>query len=153
VSLFRGGAGGVLQHAANHIGGDGVRGLCLLDLDGDAAWDIVTANRVGGGDGNLSLFVNDGSGVFGPGTALEVGGDGETACAVADANGDGIIDVFVGAIRSGEVILLLSDGRGGLRRSAAVSANGGPWMLAAGDAFRSCWVMAPAASAFRAWCR
>ncbi len=133
VSLFRAGAGGALQHSANHTGDDGIRGLCLLDLDGDGAWDMVTANRVGGGDGNLSLFVNDGSGAFRPGTAFEAGGDGETACAAVDANGDGIIDVFVGAIRSREVILLLGDGHGGLRRSSAVSANGGPWMLAAGD--------------------
>ncbi len=133
VSVFRGGAGGALSHAANHAGDDGVRGLCLVDLDGDGSLDIVTANRGGGGDGNLSLFINDGSGAFGPGAAFESGGDGETACASADANGDGIIDVFVGAIGSGEVILLLGDGRGGLHRSAAVSANGGPWMLTAGD--------------------
>ena len=134
VSLFRGGAGGALSHAANHAGDDGVRGLCLVDLDGDGAMDMVTANRGGGGgDGNVSLFINDGSGVFGLGTDFEAGGTGETACAAADANGDGIIDVFVGAIRSGEIILLLGDGRGGLRRSVAVGANGGPWMLAAGD--------------------
>ncbi len=134
VSLFRGGAGGTLSHAANYVADQGVRGLCLLDLDGDGAVDLVTANRNGGGgDGNVSLFINDGSGAFGPGTALEAGGDGETACAAADANGDGIIDVFVGAVRSREVILLLGDGRGGLRRSAAVGISGGPWMLAAGD--------------------
>lgn len=133
VSLFRGGAGGALSHAANHVGDDGVRGLCVVDLDGDGSMDVVTANRRGGGDGNVSLFINGGSGAFGPGLAFEAGGVGETACAAADANGDGIIDVFVGAIRSGEVILLLGDGRGGLRRSAAVSANGGPWMLGAGD--------------------
>jgi len=134
VSLFRGGAGGALSHLANHAGDNGVRGLCLVDLDGDGAMDMVTANRDGGGgDGNISLFINDGSGAFGPGTQLEVGGAGETACAAADVNGDGILDVFVGAIRTREVILLLGDGRGGLRRSAAVGVNGGPWMLATGD--------------------
>ena len=41
-----------------------------------------------------------------------------------DANGDGIQDVFIGALDTRELILLLGDGRGGLTVSTRVGAGG-----------------------------
>jgi hypothetical protein len=53
--------------------------------------------------------------------------------AAADTNEDGILDLFVGAYNSREMILLLGDGKGGLVFSSIVSAGGSPWMVAVGD--------------------
>jgi hypothetical protein len=52
---------------------------------------------------------------------------------VGDANGDGILDVFVGAYISSEMALYLGDGDGGLQKTAEVPSGGRCWMLAAGD--------------------
>lgn len=134
MSVFRGTGGGAFQHSANYTAGAQVRGLCVLDVDSDGAADILTANRTGGnGGGNLSLFRGDGSGGFSSAASFETGTQGETACATADANGDGIMDVFIGSLTSGEVSVLLGDGTGGLRLERTVNALGGPWMIAAGD--------------------
>jgi hypothetical protein len=101
-----------------------------MDLDGDGDMDIVTANRVGN---NLSILYNKGDGTFLPSRPFEAGGQNETACVAADANEDGILDLFVGAFGSKEMILLLGDGKGGLTFSTKVNCGGSPWMVAAGD--------------------
>jgi len=76
--------------------------------------------------------LNDGSGIFDPPINIDSGGTQESACAVADADNDGIPDLFVGTA-DGEMILLLGDGAGGLNFSAEVNAAGRSWMLAVGD--------------------
>jgi hypothetical protein len=101
-----------------------------MDLEGDGDMDIVTTNR---NASNLSIFKNNGDGTFQPRITMEGNGSQETACAAADANGDGILDLFVGAYGSNEMILLLGDGDGGLVFSSKVGAGGSPWMIAAGD--------------------
>jgi hypothetical protein len=64
---------------------------------------------------------------------MEAGGNAETSCVVADANNDGIPDLFVGTFVSFEVILLLGDGNGGLTFSDRTNVGGRAWMLAVGD--------------------
>ncbi len=76
---------------------------------------------------------NNGDGTFSAGTSIEAGGANETACVAADANEDGILDLFVGAFASKEMILLLGDDKGGLTFSTKVNCGGSPWMVAAGD--------------------
>jgi len=133
VSVFDGGVGGVLSFGATYTADAGVRGLCVLDLDGDGALDIVTANRAGTGGGNIARFRNDGGGRFTPLGLQETGVMGETACATGDANEDGVTDVFIGGITSGEIVVMLGDGTGALSAGVRTSASGGPWMVVAGD--------------------
>ncbi len=127
--LFGDGRGGFLA-PANYAVGLEPRGLSVMDLDGDGDMDIVTANRVGN---NLSILYNKGDGTFLPSRPFEAGGQNETACVAADANEDGILDLFVGAFGSKEMILLLGDGKGNLTFSTKVNCGGSPWMVAAGD--------------------
>lgn len=117
----------------NYRAASSVRGLSIMDLDGDGAIDIVTANRNGD---NLTTLRNNGDGTFAPRVVVEANGIQETACAAADANGDGILDLFVGAYNSSEMILMLGDGNGGLTFSHKVNAGGRPWMVAVGDVDR-----------------
>ena len=130
VSVMLGDGDGGFLDAASYRANQSVRGVCVLDLDGDGHDDIATANRSAS---TVTLLRGLGDGTFQPPTVIETGTDGETACAAADANGDGITDLFVGAVNSGEIVLLLGDGEGGLTVAATVEAETSPWMLAAGD--------------------
>jgi hypothetical protein len=109
----------------------GVRGVGVLDLNGDGWDDIVAACRAGN---HVSRVMNNGDGTFAPGVVQEVGVENETSIVVADANNDGILDVFVGNYGIPRYItVMLGDGNGGLVAQAPVATTGRPWMLAAGD--------------------
>lgn len=132
VSVFRGVGDGTFNFTGGFQADTQVRGLCLLDFDGDGDQDIVTANRMGVGSGSVTLLRNLG-GTFVPAGTLDAGGSGETSCASADVNGDGVIDLVVGNISSLTVSVLLGDGAGGFSVDGVFLAGGGPWMLVAGD--------------------
>jgi hypothetical protein len=130
VSVLLGDGRGGFLAPNNYPVGREPRGLSVMDLEGDGDMDIVTANRVGN---NISILYNNGTGAFAPSLTFEAGGEGETACAAADADDDGVLDLFVGAYGSKEMILLLGNGKGGFNFAAKIACNGGPWMVAAGD--------------------
>ncbi len=127
--LLGDGAGGFTVNTS-YQAASGVRGVCILDLDGDGDWDAVTANR---GSSNISIHKNNGNGTFAPRVNIDANGSAETACAVADANNDGVLDVFVGSFNSNEIAVMLGDGNGNLTFSDEIGAGGKPWMLAVGD--------------------
>jgi len=130
MCVFIGDGKGGFESSASYPAGNSVRGVAVLDLEGDGDPDIVTANRSAS---NLSIFYNNGDGTFQPAMNIDGNGSQETACVAVDANEDGIMDLFVGAHGSGELIVLLGDGEGGLTFSSEVNAGGSPWMIAAGD--------------------
>ncbi len=130
VSVLLGNGSGGFRAPVNYPVDLEPRGLSVLDLEGDGDMDIVTANRVGN---SMAILYNRGDGTFLPRSIIDSGGGGETACAAADANEDGILDLFVGAYTGKEIILLLGDGKGGLKFSARIDCGGSPWMVAAGD--------------------
>jgi len=108
-----------------------VRGVGVVDLNGDGWEDIVTANRFGN---NMSIFINNGDGTFAAAVAKEAGGSGEYTIGVADANNDGLLDVFCSTFNSPYyMIILLSDGNGGLTAQTPVPAGGRPWQIVLGD--------------------
>ena len=138
VSVFRGDGMGALLSPISYPVGAGTRGLAVLDLNGDGAWDIVTANRVGS---NVSRLINKGDGTFGPALSQALDLTRETTLAAADFNEDGLLDVAVGSYNAGvtqagavgEIAILLSDGDGGLNLFFKISAKGDAWMLVVGD--------------------
>ena len=130
LSIFIGNGTGGFLPVRNYRAAQAVRGVSIVDLEGDGDMDVVTANRSGN---NISMHANNGDGTFAPRVNMEANGNQETACAVGDANGDGVLDLFVGAHSSSEMILLLGNGNGGFSFSSKVSAGGQPWMVAVGD--------------------
>ena len=130
VSVFTGDGTGNFSAIQNYTADNGIRGLVVLDADGDGFPDIVTANRDGS---NSSILMNNGNGTFALPVNFEGNGDGETAAATSDVNGDGIMDLFLGAIYSDEVILWLGDGNGGFTFSDEVIVGNSPWMVVSGD--------------------
>jgi len=88
----------------------GVRGIELVDLDNDGDLDVAAAtldNGFGINPGNVTLLLNDGTGVLGPPAYLPAGDDGPESIAAADLDGDGDIDLAVanyGSFGSGDTV-------------------------------------------------
>lgn len=106
------------------------RGLAVLDVDGDADFDIVTANYTGN---NLSRLLNDGNGVFGPAFNFEAQGNGEYSLGAGDMNNDGIFDLVVGTRTDQTVHVLVGNGDGTFTHRSSRPAGGLTWMVALGD--------------------
>ncbi|RKY90299.1 MAG: hypothetical protein DRQ13_12800 [Ignavibacteriae bacterium] len=128
--MFIGDGTGEFPSIQNYVADHGVRGLSVIDVDGDGFMDIVTANRNGN---NVSILINNGDGTFASPVNFDANGNGETAAATADVNGDGIMDLFIGAFNTDEVILFLGDGDGGFNFSSSANVGTSPWMITSGD--------------------
>jgi FG-GAP-like repeat len=137
VTVFNGDGLGGFRVTGNYHAGDQVRGVCIMDLNSDGWPDVATANLRDGDDplqlGTVSILLNDGKGRLQHSRTIESPGRGEKTCATGDANGDGIMDLFVGAFFSEEILLFLGDGQGGLTVNTRVPAGGNPWMVVTGD--------------------
>lgn len=127
VSVFFGDGTGQLLGPTEYTTDEGVRGLTILDANGDGWMDIATAHR---NAGTVRLLLNDGDGTFT--LTAHISLSGATAISAADADGDGILDLYVGRF-DGQISLLIGDGEGGFTLSNTVSAGGESWMVATGD--------------------
>jgi hypothetical protein len=100
----------------SRTGSDYTSGVAVADLDGDDAPDILTTSPIG----QPVLLRNDGAGNFDDVTG-EAGLDallpGSTGIAVADVEGDGDTDVFLG--RTDGQYLLINDGSGHFSEESA----------------------------------
>ena len=115
--------------------GNTVRGVGTGDFNGDGWDDFVTANRFANASaGNLSIVLNNGDGTFATPVTKETGKAGEYTIAIADANNDGIPDIFCGCFASPYwMVLLLGDGNGAFSVSTSIAEGGSPWQTVVGD--------------------
>ncbi len=127
--IINNGSGG-FNTPNSYTTGSNNRGVAVLDLNGDGHDDIATSNW---GASKIYTLLNNGTGTFATAVQLETGSNGEFACASGDANNDGVLDLFVGAQSSQDMVLLLGDGNGGLVYSTTVNSGGETWMIATGD--------------------
>lgn len=136
VTVYMGQGDGSMSPAANFNAGQGVRGLCIADVEGDGDADIVTANMGGEtrrGEGNVTVLTNDGQGNFTTSAPIETQGRSGKTCATADINEDGVMDLLIGAFDSEELILLYGDGEGSFVFERKFELTGKPWLVGAGD--------------------
>lgn len=130
LSLFMATGNANFMPGVSYTSGNNVRGVGIADLNSDGHDDIVCANRVGN---TVTTFINNGDGTFAAANIINTVGSQETAVMITDANNDGLQDAFIGCFGSGEIVLLLGDGNGGLVFSSRSSLTGNPWAIAVGD--------------------
>jgi len=110
--------------------------VVAADLDGDADVDLAFAQSYFGVSGSWVLvFLNDGSGVFGPEQKFATG-IGPTGIAAFDADRDGDVDLATANNRFGEedLTVLYNDGAGSFSGRVDLPISGErPYKLAAGD--------------------
>src|SRR5215472_4665072 len=91
-------------------GKTGAAGICMLDVDGDGRWDVVS---LGEGDSAVRVFHNLGEGKFKEEPAghfgLALKGTG-VSCAVGDYDSDGKNDIAIAL--NGRVVLFHNEGGG-----------------------------------------
>jgi hypothetical protein len=68
--------------------------VAVGDFDGNGTLDFITAN---GSDGSVSVFLNNGDGIFSPENKFNA--LPAAAVAVADFNGDGVLDILLAGSR------------------------------------------------------
>ena len=109
VVVFRGADAGTFgEPVAFSVDDSSARALTVADLDGDAVFDLVTANL---DTNSLSILRGEGGGVFGAATKVPVG-DQPSAVDAADFDGDGAVDLAVANRGSGTVSVLRGVGDG-----------------------------------------
>jgi FG-GAP-like repeat len=121
VSVLMGDGKGNLSVAQTYRGGTDAYSLIVADFNGDNRPEILTADSL---ENQVSLFVNDGSGHYGPPQGATIGytsgpinaPDNLTPIEVADLNGDGKPDLLLIEFgpRGGlpQLTALLNDGTG-----------------------------------------
>ena len=91
-------------------GKNGAAGVCMLDVDGDGRWDLIS---LGAGDAAVRVFRNLGEGKFQEESATKFGlamkGKG-VSCAVGDYDNDGKNDLAIAL--SDRVVLFHNEGAG-----------------------------------------
>jgi hypothetical protein len=130
VWVAKGNGNGTFSGSQSILTGDQPHGIAVLDVDGDADFDVV---NVGHGDDTLAVLINDGAGNFGAPTFYPVGCDGPWGLAAADMNEDGITDVVTGCTIDHKLITHLGNGNGTFTAQTSRDAAGAPWQVALGD--------------------
>lgn len=109
--------------------GDAPASVAAADVDLDGAPDLLVGNT---GTDDVSILLNDGSGVFGEDRRIPVGRR-PAAILATDLDGDGAPDAVVANAGSNDLSVLLNDGNGNLDETERLILEGAPRDLAAGD--------------------
>jgi hypothetical protein len=93
LSVLLGDGQGGFQRARVYRGGPNAFGMAVADLNGDSKLDVVTANQDAD---SASVFLNDGSGGYGPPSGLYVGH-------FAEGNFEGVVNSALGGVSPADV--------------------------------------------------
>jgi hypothetical protein len=132
VTVLLGTGDGSFRAAGNYPTGLGAVFVSVADFSGDGILDLAVANSGAlytGIGGNLSVLLGNGDGTFRAAVNYATG-DAATCVAVADFNGDGILDLAVNNQYSNDVSVLLGKGDGTFQ--AAVNYDVGPSVIPVG---------------------
>jgi uncharacterized delta-60 repeat protein len=117
VGVWLGNGNGTFGSESLYYAGEEPGSISASDLNGDGKPDLIVTNGDYNGlvgtkeSGGVSVLLNNGDGTFQPSTAFATG-DGPSAVAVADFNGDGTKDLLIADSASNDISLDLGYGDG-----------------------------------------
>jgi len=120
VSVLLGNGNGTLQPAMHMTAPYPTQVLGVGDFNGDGNLDVVTAGQFGGTN-LMGVLLGNGDGTFRTGASYAVY-NGPQSIAVADFNGDHILDVAVAEPEGQAISIFLGNGDGTFRAAATVGA-------------------------------
>jgi FG-GAP-like repeat/FG-GAP repeat len=106
--------------------------VTTADVNGDGKPDLIVANIGDGGEGSVSVLLNDGSGGFSAATNYAAGLP-SLSVTTADVNGDGKPDIIVANQGSNDVSVLLNDSSGGFGAPTFYAAGEDPLSITTAD--------------------
>ncbi len=115
---------------------------CIIaaDVNGDGKPDLVYVNEnkytpdgmQTGFDDTLTIWTNNGSGVFSSNATYTVG-SGPSSVVAADVNGDGRLDLITANYAGASLSILTNNGSGGFALASSLSTGIQPWQVVAAD--------------------
>ena len=150
VSLLLGNGDGTFQPAPDYYAtGDAPVSLAVGDFNGDGRPGVVTANYGSGPPplpyptddtaGTVSVLLGNGNGTFHAAVSYPTGNEDPgteatpSSVALADLNGDGMLDLAVANYGNGTVSVLLGNGDGTFQTEVSYNVGKSPYSVAVGD--------------------
>jgi len=136
ANIFFGNGNGTLQTPGTFLP-NAAASVAVADVNGDGRPDLLMGNSAVGSQG-LFVYLNSGGGVFSAPTLYAIPGfasgfTGGCSVAVADINGDGILDAVLTNTNSNSIAVLLGNGTGGFGAPFTYSAATFPTNGVVGD--------------------
>ena len=132
LMVFTNNGNGVFGSNATLNVGNGPLVVLAADINGNGKLDLVSANSDLGGPGTLSVFTNNGCGVFGSNATLNVG-EHPVSVVAADLSGDGKMDLISVNIGDNTVTIWTNNGTGGFGSNESLSMPDGAVSVVAAD--------------------
>ena len=134
VAVLLGNGDGTFRSAGLTATGPEPWNLAVGDINGDGIPDLVIANDVSDVQGNnITILIGNGDGTFSQGTYLRGGVASSGSVALADFNGDGILDIAATEEPANNVFIFLGKGDGTFQPSTTYTMNKGPYHITIGD--------------------
>lgn len=133
VRVYRNEGGGVFQPPALYTTAGQQSAMAAADLNGDGSIDIIVSYApLDHGLPGISVLLGNGDGTFRERTDYTTGAAG-TALAIADVNGDGVLDLVTANQWFGTASVLLGNGDGSFRAKTDYPVGREPVSVAVGD--------------------
>ena len=134
VSVLLGNGDGTFQPRQDFAVGNGPWSVAIGDLDGDGVPDLAVANTGSGSNpGNtVSVLLGNGDGTFQPSQNF-LTESRPVSVAIADLNGDGLLDLAAANFDSATVSVLLGNGDGTYQPRQDFVTGSNPYSVAIGD--------------------